>query len=325
MRKNVTRALFAALAIFVATPAFADGPGTAGPDVAAPPVRAQPVQPATPPAAQPAAAPAEGRSGVIPLNGDELTINVPNGYRLYSAEEAYAFLQRNNATAPSGTVLGLLAPANTDVRANNVWATVISYDAIGYVQAETASGLSDTNLETQTRDARAAQNKPFEGFAVMPAFVAEGTPQVVWAERTAAPGGGQGKDFRHELKLLGRYGVATMTSIGSADQMPAIEAAASEMQNMLSFPTGRTHADFQAASDQVSAYSIPGLVTGVAAESGTAEAAGDGGGQAQTAFGGLAGYFPWIALGVVVLAGVGYMMMRRRDDDDEDDEEEAAA
>ena len=325
MRMNMTRALFAALAIFVATPAFADGPGTAGPDVAAPPVRAQPVQPATPPAAQPAAAPAEGRAGVIPLNGDELTINVPNGYRLYSAEEAYAFLQRNNAAAPSGTVLGLLAPANTDVRANNVWATVISYDAIGYVQAETAAGLSDANLETQTRDARAAQNKPFEGFAVMPAFVADGTPQVVWAERTAAPGGGQGKDFRHELKLLGRYGVATMTSVGSADQMPAIEAAAADMQNMLSFPAGRTHADFQAASDQVSAYSVPGLVTGVAAETqALAETAGSCG-QTHTAFGGLAGYFPWIALGVVVLAGVGYMMMRRRDDDDEDDEEEAAA
>lgn len=330
MRKNVTRALFAALAILVAAPAFADGPGTAGPDVAAPPVRAAPVQPAPAqtqpqPAAQPAAAPAAGRSGVIPLNGDELTINVPNGYRLYSAEEAYAFLQRNSAAAPSGTVLGLLAPANTDVRANNVWATVISYDAVGYVQAETASGLSDANLETQTRDARVAQNKPFEGFAVMPAFVGEGTPQVVWAERTAAPGGAQGKDFRHELKLLGRYGVATMTSIGSADQMPAIEAAAADMQNMLSFPAGRTHADFQAASDTVSAYSVPGLVTGVAAETqALAETAGSGG-EAQTAFGGLAGYFPWIALGVVVLAGVGYMMMRRRDDDDEDDEEEAAA
>lgn len=324
MRMNMTRALFAALAMLVATPAFADGPGTPGPNVAAPPVRAQSVQPATPPA-ETAAAPAEGRAGVIPLNGDELTINVPNGYRLYSAEEAYAFLQRNNAAAPSGTVLGLLAPANTDVRANNVWATVISYDAIGYVQAETASGLSDTNLETQTRDARVAQNRPFEGFAVMPAFVGEGTPQVVWAERTAAPGGAQGKDFRHELKLLGRYGVATMTSVGSADQMPAIEAAAADMQNMLSFPAGRTHADFQAASDTVSAYSVPGLVTGVAAEPQVlAETAGSGG-QTQTAFGGLAGYFPWIALGVVVLAGLGYMMMRRRDDDDEDDEEEAAA
>lgn len=322
MRKNVTRALFAALAIFVATPAFADGPGDPGPNVAAPPVRAQPVQPAQP-TAEPAAAP-EGRSGLIPLNGDELTLNVPAGYRLYSAEEAYAFLQRNSAAAPSGTVLGLLAPANADIRANNVWATVISYDAIGYVQAETASGLSDANLETQTRDARAAQNKPFEGFAVMPAFVGEGAPYVVWAERTAAPGGGQGKDFRHEQKFLGRYGVATLTSIGSADQMPAIEAAAAEMQAMLSFPAGRTHADFQAASDQVSAYSVPGLVTGVAAETQALAETASAGGQAQTGFGGLAGYFPWIALGVVVLAGVGYMMMRRRDDDDEDEEEAAA-
>jgi hypothetical protein len=75
----------------------------------------------------------------------------------------------------------------------------------------------------------------------------------------------------------------------------------------------------------VSAYSVPGLVTGVAAETQALAVTAGSGGEAQTAFGGLAGYFPWIALGVVVLAGVGYMMMRRRDDNDEDDEEEAAA
>jgi LPXTG-motif cell wall-anchored protein len=43
-------------------------------------------------------------------------------------------------------------------------------------------------------------------------------------------------------------------------------------------------------------------------------------GTGQTAFGGLSGYFPWIALGVVVLAGGGYLLMRRRNEDDDFEE-----
>lgn len=316
MRKNLTLAVLAALALFVAAPAYADGPGDGGPNVAAPPVRAAPVT-----TADPAAAPI-GRSGVIPLGNDGLSLNVPDGYKFYSAEEAQRFLQAANQAAPSGVVYGLIARTGEDIRAPGTWATVISYDAIGYVQPETASGLSDANFETQVRDARSTQNRRFESFAADPSFSTE-TPHLVWAENVAAPGGASGRDLRYEQRVLGRNGVVGMTSIGSADQLPAIETAAGDLRGMLTFPQGQRHADFQAASDMVSAYSVPGLVTGVpnAQPQAVADAAATGG-TGQTAFGGLSGYFPWIALGVVVLAGAGYMLMRRRRDDDE---EEAAA
>jgi uncharacterized membrane-anchored protein len=311
MRKMLTHAVIAAIACFVTAPAFADGPGDAGPDVAAPPVRAAPTQPNAEPAAL------QGQSGVIPLGNGELSLNVPDGYVFYPAAEAHAYMQRTNTTAPNGAVFGLLARRGDDVRAPGTWATVISYDAIGYVQPETASGLSDANFEESVRTARSEQSRPFEGFAAQPAFDAA-APNVIWAERVAAPGS-QGPDLRYEQKMLGRYGVACLTSIGSADQMPDITAAAAQLRGMLTFPEGRRHSDFQAASDEVSAYSVPGLVTGVAASTALAEsAAGDGGGQ--TAFGGLSGWFPWIALGVVVLAGAGYMLMRRRGGDDDEEE-----
>ncbi|MEZ5996995.1 MAG: DUF2167 domain-containing protein [Hyphomonadaceae bacterium] len=315
MRHTIIRTALAALALLIIGPAFADGPGDAGPDVAAPPVRAAPIRPAGTDAAP------GGRVGVIPLGDGVMSLNVPAGYRFYSAEEAHAFLQRNNAAAPSGDVFGLLAKAGEDVRAPGTWATVISYDPIGYVQPETAAGLSDANFETDVRNARQTQNRAFEGFAAAPSFNTE-TPYLVWAERAAAPGGGQGKDLRYEQKLLGRNGVACLTSIGSADQMTEIAAAAADLRSMVSFAEGQRHGDFQAASDQVSAYSVPGLVTGVAASAQglvNVAATGDSG---QTGFGGLSGYFPWIALGVVVLAGGGYMLMRRRDEDEE--EEDAA-
>lgn len=317
MRKNLTRAMLAALALFVAAPALADGPGNPGPNVAAPPVRAAPV---TPPADSTAAP--EGRTGVIPLGQDGLSLNVPAGYRFYSAAEAQAYLQRANQTAPSGVTYGLIARRGEDIRAPGTWATVVSYDAIGYVQPETASGLSDTNFENDVREARTTQNRRFESFAADPSFSAE-TPYLVWAENVAAPGGATGKDLRYEQKILGRDGVVGMTSIGSADQMPQIAEAAADLRGMITFPETKRHSDFDAAVDEVSAYSVPGLVTGVpTARTQTVANTATTSGTGQTGFGGLAGYFPWIALGVVVLAGAGYLLMRRRGEDDE--EEEAA-
>jgi|GEM_PF-1502369 len=321
MRNNLTRAMLAALAIFIAPVAYADGPGDGGPNEAAAPARAAPTTPPPPaPAAastQPTAAP-EGRTGVIPLGNGGLSLNVPASYRFYSAAEARAYLQRASQQAPGGEIYGLLARNGQDIRAPGTWATVVSYDAIGYVQPETAAGLSDTNFETQVRDARQTQSRRFEGFATAPSFNAE-APYVVWAERVAAPGGAGGKDLRYEQKIMGREGVAGMTSIGSADQQPAIAAAATELRAMLSFPEGKRHTDFQAASDTVSNYSVPGLVTGVATAQ-TQAIADTASTTGQTAFGGLSGYFPWIALGVIVLAGAGYLLMRRRDDDEETDE-----
>lgn len=322
MRKTIVRAALAALALLIAAPAYSDGPGDAGPDVAAPPnVRPLPA-PSEPVRAAPVAPP-QGRSGVIPLSGGALTINVPRTHRFYGPDEANAFLQRKGAAIPSGEVLGLVAPANADVRAPGTWATVVSYDAIGYVQTETASGLSDTGFEDQVREARRAQNRPFEGFAAAPAYTATATPRIVWAERAAAPGSANAADMRYEQKSLGRYGVACLTSVGSADQMPDMQAAAETLQGMMSFPEGRRHEDFLPASDSVSDYTIPALVTGVNPQAqAIAEPAADASAPGQTSFGGLAGWFPWIALGVVVLAGIGYFLMRPRRDDDDDNPEE---
>jgi hypothetical protein len=46
------------------------------------------------------------------------------------------------------------------------------------------------------------------------------------------------------------------------------------------------------------------------------QAVADTGGQ--TAFGGLSGWFPWIAFGVIALAGGGYLLMRRRKSDEDE-------
>ena len=54
-------------------------------------------------------------------------------------------------------------------------------------------------------------------------------------------------------------------------------------------------------------------MTGAAAAPEAAAASSDAG---QTGFGGLAGWFPWVAVGAIGLAIAGYMLMRGRREED---------
>ena len=307
MRKIITQ-LAAALLFALGFTAVdsADGRGSAGRDIAAPPTHQAPVQQQSMP---------QGRTGQISLQNGQVSLNVPHGWKFYSAEEAYAFLQRTGSAAPSGSVLGLLARDGINPRIAGSWATVVSYDEIGYVQPESASGLTDANFEQSVRDARRTQNRAFEGFAVQPVFDTA-VPTLVWAEHQGAPGAG-GADLRMEKRFLGRKGVATLTSIGAGDQQDAMQKANDELTPALTFAAGYRQADFQASTDQVSTYSVPGLVTGVPTPTAAPQALADNAEQSQTSFGGLAGLFPWIAIGVIVLAGAGFMLTRKKKPEDE--------
>ena len=293
------RAVLAA-AILASTPAaFADGPGPAQPNVAAPPVTTTPA-PQTP-------AP-QGRSGAIDLMNGAVHLNVPAGWLFYSADEAQAFLARNGAPAPSGTVLGLLAREDQRIDQPGAWASVVSFQNIGYVQSTTAGALAAPTLEADVRAARTQQQRRFEGFAAPPAFT-PASADLTWAERVAAPGAG-GKDMRYEGRKLGRNGVVALTSIGSADQQPAMAAAAPEMLAMISFGTGQAYTDF-VQGDRVSTFTLPALVTGVepVAPAPVAQQPQESG---QTGWAGLSGWFPVIAFGVIALAIGGYALTRRR-------------
>jgi uncharacterized membrane-anchored protein len=326
MRNPIARtaAILAAFALLTAAPAFADGPGDDGPNVAARPVQPAPRPAPTPQPSQaapaPTAEPAQitGQSGQLTLMGGEISLNVPTAYRFYPAEAALGYLQRNDAVAPNGTLVGLLAAASTDINQPGARATVLSYDAIGYVPADTAPGLTDPSFISSVQTARSDQGRRFEGFAIEPAFDAAAA-NLVWAERTGAPAAQAGGDFRHEARVLGRNGVAGLTTIASADEQPDITADLPTILGMISFPEGRRYADFQVASDTVSTYTVPALVTGVPPAE--AQALINQGVDTQTSVGGLAGAFPWIAGGVIVLAAAGYLMMRRRRDPNMDPDE----
>ncbi|MBI1187870.1 MAG: DUF2167 domain-containing protein [Alphaproteobacteria bacterium] len=334
---DALRAALASALVFAAVPAFADGPPETPPrSAAAPaqpppqePVRAQPLQPTTPAAETTAAS--GPQTGTIPLANGAAAITVPAGYEFWPASEAQSFLQRANAAPPSGQVLGLIATAGAQPTAPDFWGTVVSYHPIGYVGADSASTLQGETLEADVRQARADANRPFEGFILQPAFDPAGA--LSWAERTAAQPAPTVRDLRHEQRILGRAGVVTLTTIARTDQQGQAVNAAAAMRQATAFATGQRYADFNAETDNRSNYDVKGLVTGVPNATVATAASADAGGVAgkgKEAGGGLQSWFPWIALGVVGLAGIGWFVLGRRnrdldDDDDDDDAVEATS
>ena len=129
--------------------------------------------------------------------------------------------------------------------------------------------------------------------------------------------------------MLGRSGVAGVTVVARNDQLGQVVSAAPALQSMLSFPAGQRYGD-RAVGDRTAALDVPGLITGAAAQpAATAEAASVEGAAPAAAksglfSGGIGSVLPWVAAGVVLLAGLGWYIAGRspRPDDDFDDDED---
>ncbi len=288
------------------------------------PVRAAPLQRQS---AAPAPAAPAARAGQISLADGAVTLTVPAGFELLSPAEAQAYLQRAGAPAPRGDILGLVAPVGVATTSADFWGSVLAYEALGYVPPDNAAALTAPAFEGAVRTARTSAARGFERFETAPAFSPAGA--LSWAERTA-PDGPATRNIRHEQRALGRGGVASLTSVVRANQLGQLVAAMPAFMQGLSFPAGQRYGD-ATASDRRAAVDLPGLVTGEQNVASAAAATGQGfvqtnaGGQAGGA--GLQGLFPWIALGVIALAALGWFAMGRRDraadSDDYDDEDEA--
>ncbi|MGE3143161.1 MAG: DUF2167 domain-containing protein [Hyphomonadaceae bacterium] len=291
---------------------------------AGPVVTQQPVAEAT--------AAAEPQTGQIALLDGAVTLNVPAGYQFWPATEAQAYLQRANAQAPRGQVLGVIAPVDARPTQADFWGSIVSYEPVGYVPPGGAAELQAATFIDEVRAARQADNRPFLNFATAPAF--DPTGSLTWAETTVASGPNV-RDLRHEQRLLGRTGVVSLTTLARSDQLGQVTSAGPNFASMVSFPQGARYADYNPQTDQTSIFDLAGLVANRTADGAVAEIAGMEAPQGfvqqnsttETTGGGLQGWFPWIAIGVVVLAAIGWFAMGRRNRDiDQDglaDEDEA--
>jgi uncharacterized membrane-anchored protein len=294
------------------------------------------------PAAVPTA-PDGARAGMISLD-EGVTLNVPQGWAFWPAAEAQTYLRRIQAPTPQGRVLGIIAPAERRPTDAEFWGAVVTFTGIGRVSETRAERFTAMDFLDEARGARPANGPRLAGFPIAPAYD-PGRKVVTWAERIdGAPGD---RPLRLEHRLLGRRGVAGLTTAAKTDQQPLLAAASSILSNMLGFSPGNGAAD-AVSTDPAAMFDLPGVITNrpigqtpavttanAPAVSGLkttplagAESNASGGAPspatgaaapAAAAGDGLAGmldgWFQWVALGILVLAALPWIIFRRSEDD----------
>lgn len=250
MVRTFVAALAIALVAGASGLAFADGPG---------PGRRPAQKQAEAPKGAVVAPQQYGQTGEITLANGGLKLFVPATYYFMPAPEARAHLQRIGAQAPSGEVLGMVAPAGTRPIDDGFWGAVISTNPLGHVAEERADRFAAADFIDEVRTARAAPAPRIEAFA-SPPLHDSARHITTWTERYLATST-TARNIRNEQRVLGRSLVAGVTIDARAGQLATAAAAAPEVARMVSFPAGQTYADYVPGRDAAPLYDLPSLLT----------------------------------------------------------------
>lgn len=254
-----------------------------------------------------------GRTGEIALANGALRLWVPATYYFLSASEARAHLQRIGAPAPSGEILGLVAPSGSRPIDPGFWGAVISVNPLGRVAEERADRFAAPDFTDEVRAARGTPNAKLT-FASPPIYDSA-RKLAAWTERTEGPA--TARTVRNEQRILGRSLVAGVTIDARADQIATVAAAAPELARMVTFAPGQQYADYRPGADPAPLYDLPSLVTlkarpvtalpastppapGIPAQGGGLQPIGDAPAAAAPGLGDMTSWLPW-ALGILVL------------------------
>ena len=121
-------------------------------------------------------------------------------------------------------------------------------------------------MQADTRDGNAARVEAgydaveLLGWALPPRYDAA-NKKLHWAKLLRF-GDATEPTLNYNARVLGRRGVLVMNVIGSAAQLPEIQAALGPIMAAVDFTTGHRYRDFDPGVDDMAAYGIGGLVAG---------------------------------------------------------------
>lgn len=213
------------------------------------------------------------KTGVIPLPGARVTLNVPDGFFFLDASDANRVLVDIWGNPPDDTVDGMIFPKGASPFEEDGWGVVITYDDSGYVSDEDATSIDydmliDAMRETmeQENPVRIQQGYPaidVIGWAAQPRYDTA-THKLYWAKELAFAGETE-HTLNYDMRVLGRHGVLSLNFVASLDQLGAIEKASPAVLAIADFDQGFRYADFNASTDTKADYGFAGLIGGGAA------------------------------------------------------------
>jgi uncharacterized membrane-anchored protein len=174
--------------------------------------------------------------------GKVAVLDLPASCAFADKEDAQKLLEKMGNVI-GGTELGLVVPKAED----QDWIIVFDYDDVGYVKDDDKAEIDADeilkNIKEGTEEANAERKK--RGFAAMHV--------TGWAEPPHYD------TKTHNVRLLGREGVMSVTLVEDPDKLARSKPAVDEVIKAFSFQQGKTYAEWK-SGDKVAEYGLAGLV-----------------------------------------------------------------
>ena len=207
-------------------------------------------------------------TGRIAVGADIATIDLPEGSRYLTADDARYVLEELWGNAPDPDVLGLVVPAGQRVPVG--WVIVVSYEDVGYVEDDDAAGIDFDDLLREMQKEEKKQNAELRqqgyftgrtlGWAEWPHYDAA-AHKLYWARRLLFEGD-PNIMANYDVRILGRRGILVLVAVGYEEELDALRGGCQTVLAGTEFTAGNRYEDFQPGLDKIAVYGIGGLIAG---------------------------------------------------------------
>lgn len=213
--------------------------------------------------------------GIATIEGAHATISLPGDMRLLDRMDAQRLLELYWGNAEDTTVLGALVPANAVVMNDVELAFILYYDEAGYVSDDDANDMDYDDLLSDLQeythnisDTLAAMGYPRQeliGWAKDPTYDSE-NKVLRWAKhyRFTFPDTESNEALNYDCRILGRRGYVTLQALSDYSVADSVIAKGDELSALVKFDKGYRYEDFDPDEDEVSDWTIGGLIAGTA-------------------------------------------------------------
>ena len=202
---------------------------------------------------------------------DQATLRLPDGYVFVPRPAADQIMQAFGNRVDE-RFLGLVLPTSGED-----WFVVAEFENSGYIQEDDARDWNVDELFENLKQGTEAANeerrrRDFEEIEVVgwvePPRYDPAAHRLVWS-MSARPKGAPAdapQSVNYNTYALGREGYITLNLIADLQQIDRFKPHAETLLAALDYASGKTYADFDAATDRMAEYGLAALVGGVAAK-----------------------------------------------------------
>ena len=217
-------------------------------------------------------------SAIIP--GANASLRISEGMRFIGASDAQKLLEFYWGNAEDTTVLGALVPADATVMNDIQLAYILYYSGNGYISDDDANDIDYDDLLKDMQETTRTYSDTLEtlgyprqeliGWAKIPSYDSD-RKILRWAKhlKFTYSDGEESETLNYDVRILGRYGYVMMQAISTMEDADEVIAKGDKLSAQVNFDKDYRYQDFDEATDNVSDWTIGGLVAGAALASKT--------------------------------------------------------